>query len=169
MSLAAPTALIFLLLAGCPSDDTSTDASADTRRDSSGSTGRIELGTGQANFVEIPDSGAELELVAGPQGGWHLVASVRLYDLTIDELLLSYRIEQDGVVISMPLQFSLTERRLVRDGDRWLRQGDNVIFEIPSPDEVVGERVDMIAVAEPPDGPAVSDRKMSILVVDLEP
>ncbi len=129
----------------------------------------MELGTGRANFIEIPTSGASMELVAGPQGGWHLDVSVRLYDITVEGLLLSYRTEQDGTTISMPGEFLLSERRLIRDGDRWLRQGDQLIFDILGPEEVVGETVDVFVVAAPPDGPPVMDARMGVLVVDEEP
>ena len=151
------------------------DAGADAAADAivvdstTGSTPRVELGTGRANFVEIPTSGATMEIVAGPQGGWHLEVSARLYGLTVEGLLLSYRTEQSGAMISMPVQYLLSERRLVRDGDRWLRQGDIVVFDITGPEEVVGETVDVFVVAEPPDGPAVTDSRMGVLVVDEEP
>ena len=158
-----------LLATACGDDVGAADAGFDgglQPRD--GAVGRVELGTGQANFEEIPLSGAELEVVAGPQGGWHVFVSCRLYDLTIDDMLLSYRIERDGQVISMPTQYRLSERRLVHDGARWLRVGDLAIFDIGGPDEVVGDVVDVIVVAEPPDGPAVSDMRTGTLV-DRDP
>jgi hypothetical protein len=168
--------LSFLALAGCPSDDTASDGSIDSSAgdaitvDSSGTSGpRVELGTGRANFVEIPETGATMELIAGPQGGWHLEVSARLYDLTVEDLLLSYRIEQGGEMISMPVMYLLSESRLVRDGDRWLRQGDIAVFDITGPEDVVGEMVDVFVVAEPPDGPAVMDSRLNVLVVDEEP
>ncbi len=168
--------VIFLLLGGCPSDDMAgdsggSDAAADaiTLDAGSGSGPRVELGTGQTSFVEIPRSGASMEIVAGPQGGWHFYVSARLYDLTVEGLLLSYRTEQDGMMISMPVQYLLSERRLVRDGAGWLRQGDIVVFDITGPEDVVGELVDVFVVAEPPDGPPVMDSRMGVLVVDEEP
>jgi len=139
---------------------------ADAFRSDGGGVARIELGTGLANFVDIPATGADLELIAGPQGGWHLEATARLYELTVEGLLLSYRIERGGTVISMPVEFALSERRLTRDGDRWLRAGDQVRFEITEPADVVGDVVEIIVTANPTDGEAVTDSR-TITVIDL--
>lgn len=168
------TSFVVLLAAlgsACAEDPGSLDAAADTgandafRSDGSGAA-RVELGTGTANFVDIPVEGAELELVAGPQGGWHLEVTARLYDLTVENLLLAYRIEREGMTISKPVEFSLTERRLVRDGDRWLRAGDNVIFEITAPADVVGDTVTVVVTADPTDGPIIMDSR-TVTVIDL--
>jgi hypothetical protein len=157
---------------GCPDDTTAADAAADSGaadafRSDGGAGPRVELGTGLANFVDIPATGADLELIAGPQGGWHLEATARLYDLTVEGLLLSYRIERGGTVISMPVEFALSERRLTRDGDRWLRAGDQVRFEITEPADVVGDVVEFIVTANPTDGESVTDSR-TITVVDLD-
>jgi hypothetical protein len=165
--------VVALVVDGCGddvvADSGASDAGADARSDGTAEGPRVELGTGVANFVEIPVTDPEMELIAGPQGGWHLNVSARLYDLTIPDLLLTYRAEQDGVTVAGPVVFLLSERRLVRDGERWLRQGDQLIFAITGPADVVGERVDVIVLAEPTDGPAVSDRRTGVLVVDVEP
>jgi hypothetical protein len=42
---------------------------------------RLELGTGTARFVPITD-GAELEMIHGAQGGWHVWVSVRAEGIT---------------------------------------------------------------------------------------
>lgn len=164
-------AVLLLAIGGACSDDSPTidaatdSGAADAFRSDGGGGSRVELGTGLANFVDIPTAGAEMEIVAGPQGGWHLEVTARLYELTIDELRLSYRIEREGMTISMPVEYSLTERRLVRDGDRWLRAGDQVRFEISDPIEVVGDTVQVVVTADPVDGDPVSDRR-TVTVVD---
>lgn len=155
---------------GCPDDTAPADAAADSGaadafRSDGAAGARVELGTGLANFVDIPRAGADLELIAGPQGGWHLEATARLYDLNVEGLLLSYRIERAGTVISMPVEFALSERRLTRDGDRWLRAGDQVRFAITEPADVVGDVVELFVTADPTDGDPVTDSR-TITVVD---
>ena len=44
-------------------------------------TPRIEIGTGELDF-EVLEDGAALEIIHGPQGGWHLVGSVQALYLT---------------------------------------------------------------------------------------
>lgn len=129
--------------------------------------GRVELGTGTTSFVEIPESGGRLELVAGPQGGWHVDVTARLYDFEIEGLLLSYEIRRDGAVVSMPRQFALREAIVVREGDHWLRAGDFVPFEIAMPSDVVGDTVTVQVLAEPTEGSAASDER-TVLIVDEE-
>ena len=51
----------------------------------------IELGTGVSSFVDLPQTGGTLELVYGVQGGWHIEASVRIYELPIDDEALAKR------------------------------------------------------------------------------
>ncbi|MBW2464917.1 MAG: hypothetical protein JRH11_24925 [Deltaproteobacteria bacterium] len=164
-------ALSVAFFTGCPDDTAPADAAADSGpadafRSDGGGVARVELGTGLANFVDIPATGADLELIAGPQGGWHLEATARLYELTVEGLLLSYRIERGGTVISMPVEFGLSERRLTRDGDRWLRAGDQVRFEITEPADVVGDVVELIVIANPTDGEPVTDSR-AVTVIDL--
>ncbi len=163
-------AFVAVITSGCSDDAGSSDAAvdsgaADAFRSDGGGVARVELGTGLANFVDIPATGADLELIAGPQGGWHLEATARLYELTVEGLLLSYRIERVGTVISMPVEFALSERRLSRDGDRWLRAGDQVRFEITEPADVVGDVVELIVTANPTDGEPVTDSR-TITVID---
>lgn len=128
---------------------------------------RVELGTGTTSFVTIPESGAELELVAGPQGGWHIDVTARLYELIIEDLLLTYEIERDGVIISMPRQFMLREALVTPEGDHYLRAGDFVPFEISQPSDVVGDTVVVRAIAEATDGARAEDEH-TVTIVDNE-
>lgn len=129
--------------------------------------GRVELGTGRTTFVPIPESGAALELVAGPQGGWHVDVTARLYEFEIAGLLLTYEIVRDGEIISMPRQFVLREAIVVREGDHWLRVGDFVPFDIEMPSEVVGDTVTVRVVAQPAEGGPDDDERV-VRIVDEE-
>lgn len=149
-------------------DGGSTDAGSPVDADSeTPAAGRVELGTGTTSFVAIPESGGQLELVAGPQGGWHVDVTARLYDFEIEGLLLSYEIRRDGAIVSMPRQFELREAIVVREGDHWLRAGDFVPFEITMPSDVVGDTVTVQVLAEPTEGSAASDAR-TVLIVDEE-
>ena len=128
---------------------------------------RVELGTGRTSFVEIPESGATLELIAGPQGGWHIDVTARLWGLEIDGLILTYEIRRDGEMINLPRQFTLREALVVREGDHWLRAGDFVPFDIGMPSEVVGDTVTVHVIAEHVDGPRAEDSR-TVTIVDEE-
>ena len=128
---------------------------------------RVELGTGRTTFVDIPASGAELELVAGPQGGWHIDVTTRLYELTIEQLLLTYEITRDGEVVSMPRQFMLREALVLREGDHYLRAGDFVPFDISQPADIVGDIVVVRVTAEAADGARAEDER-TVTIVDAE-
>lgn len=150
--------------------DASMVAPVDTGASAEASTGpRVELGTGLNEFEAISTSEApELELVYGPQGGWHVDVTVRLYDLNVDRLVLVYRAFPAGStnMISLPIEIILAERRLTPEGDHFLRLGDGVRFDIQDPSEVVGEQVDLVVTATEEDGVvSVSDQRR-ITVVD---
>jgi hypothetical protein len=60
----------------------------------------VEIGTGEDIFVDLAD-GAPLMMVHGPQGGWHMLASVRVTG-TLPEVHIQYEIEHEpsGVTVS---------------------------------------------------------------------
>jgi hypothetical protein len=124
----------------------------------------VELGTGLANFEDI---GPTMEIVFGPQGGWHLYVSCRIYNVTVDGALLTYRTERDGVLISMPNGYRLEPRRLVRARDHYLRVGDLAIFDITMPSDVVGDTVTVTVTIEPPDGDPVTDARTAMVVDEV--
>lgn len=62
-------------------------------------TPRIEIGTGELDF-EVLEDGASLEIIHGPQGGWHLVGSLRGLYLT-SPVHIHYEIfDQNGTRVS---------------------------------------------------------------------
>jgi hypothetical protein len=156
--------ILLVVTSGCGGDDDSNGDDAGTVTGDAGMP-RIELGGGQANFEPM---GASTELVMGPQGGWHFFVSCRLYALTVEGMHLTYRIERDGAVISMPNERVLQERRLLRVGDHFERVGDLAIFDITAPSEVVGDTVTVFVTGDPVDGDPVSDSRTTT-VVDEEP
>jgi len=140
------------------------DASGDAlaREDASPSGPRVELGTGTTRFETIADDGAqELPLVLGPQGGWHIHASVRLHEIDVDRCSLLYELRNEsGEVVNYPAEIILSERRMVREGNHWLRSGDFVILDITMPSAAVGQTMTLEATARPNSGASYRASRM---------
>lgn len=64
-------AVVALCLAGCATSNAQVEPTE----------ARLELGTGTARFAPLTD-GAEVEMIHGAQGGWHIWVSVRAEGLT---------------------------------------------------------------------------------------
>lgn len=158
-----------LALSSCGDDDTGTDPDMRVSSDLAGAEPRLEIGTGVTSFVDI-DDGAEVELVNGPQGGWHVDVTLRLYDVDPQELTMrieGYDVATDAS-IGIPIERVLTERRVQAEGDHWLRLGDQLIFAIDAPDEVVGTDVRVEARITTPEGASARAQKV-VHVIDEEP
>lgn len=99
-----------------------------------------EVGTGLVAYETLPDEDATLELVHGPQGGWHVHLSLRVHDF--DPTGLTYEITRvrDGRVVCL-LPLGVREGTFVRRGDVIERVGDFAIFDVHDPAEVLGEAV----------------------------
>ncbi len=132
------------LLAGCPV------APAPPHVGPDGATSFLELGTGESGFESLVDGGA-IELVHGPQGGYHVWASCRIFGLDPEGRVLHYVVATpDGAVLAdAPL--ALMTRYLTPDQGGWLRAGDRVIFGgITGPGDVVGRSVVLRVTLEEP-------------------
>jgi hypothetical protein len=156
-----------LLLAGCPKDEADSGA-GDAGSISGGDAGepRIVLGTGTERFAPIPETDADLGLVHGPQGGWHVDVAVQLYALEPDGLLLRYEIHDaaTGEDLGMPLSFRLQRRFVEVEGDHFVRVGDRAIFDIMSDSEVLGRTVEIGVTAETPAGAMAEDSRIVTVV-----
>lgn len=129
---------------------------------------RVELGTGTSRFVTLPE-GAELELVAGPQGGWHVDLTTRIWNVDIDGLRIAYEAFEAGDTtrVSLPTELVLTSSRVVREGDHWLRAGDFLQLDVTGPADVVGRELDVRVRVEDPAGRTADDTRR-VSVVDRE-
>jgi hypothetical protein len=59
----------------------------------------IEVGTGSAQFESLAD-GDPVTMVHGPQGGWHMLGSVRVHNMTtIVEIAFTVKVEASGVQV----------------------------------------------------------------------
>jgi hypothetical protein len=165
--LRASLLVVILFLAGCPKEEVPNgDAGPGSDGGVPGGAARVVLGTGAETFTDIPTTGAELRLVYGPQGGWHLDAAVRLYDLEPDGLLLSYQIHDATTRenLGMPLSFRLQRRFVEEEGDHWVRVGDRAIFDIASDTEVLGRVVELRATAMRPEGTTAEDARVLTVI-----
>jgi len=107
----------------------------------------LEVGTGSDRFVPLA-SGAELELVHGSQGGWHVELAVRMTGSDPEGSILRLQVLDEGGVLVAETPIAIISRRLVREGWTWLRTGDIVILSMPDPPAVLDHDVTVRAVLE---------------------
>ena len=125
----------------------------------------MELGVGE-DAVPARD-GDEIELVFGPQGGWHVEVGVRLVEIDPGGTVVVYeaRREEDGALLSQ-MRYAVNVRRLEDDGDARVRRGDLAIFDIASADEVVDRDVTIEARLEAESGQVIASDVRTLRVVD---
>lgn len=135
--------LAVTVLVGCP-----TTPSPHVGPD--GATSFVELGTGDTSFVDLIDGGT-IELVHGPQGGYHVWASCRIFGFDPNGRIVHYVVETpDGTVLA-ETSLALMTRWLTPDEGGWMRVGDRVIFDITGPADVVGDTVILRVALEDPE------------------
>lgn len=101
---------------------------ATTSVPSDGGPRSLELGTGNATFVSLDGPDASIEIVHGPQGGYHFPVTAMIRHLEPDNVVLSYRILADDDAVLASADVALMRGRLVAMGDAYFRPGDIVIF-----------------------------------------
>jgi len=107
----------------------------------------LEVGTGHTTFAPLEDGGP-IELVAGPQGGWHIDATLRLGGFGPDGVKVKYEaFDEQAQPISFVTHASLSTASVLEDGEGWIRVGDRVVLDIASPSEVVGTTATVRATA----------------------
>ena len=131
-------------LAACGSgSDTPGEPDAGARVELDGSVAvdvDCEIGTGRETFVPL-EPGDEVEIVAGPQGGYHIFTSVRIRGLTPTDALritLTVRREVDGEYVGPTTLIGSRHMREADDG--WL-QATGMINLVNEPERVRGEAV----------------------------
>jgi len=155
----------FLLSLGCGTQG-GTDAGPDARVP----VARIELGTGTSAFEPIPETGGELELVGGPQGGFHVFVTARFFEL--DPAGMSLRFDATdvgtGLNVGHPTEIRLVLARAQREGDHFVRAGDILILDDGNPDNVRGLTLDVTVTAEEAGtGRSATDHRVILIVDDV--
>ena len=116
----------------------------------------MELGTGLEAFEPLPEEDPTLELVQGPQGGWHVHLSLRMHGFAPVELrYVITRVRDERVVCLLPLV--VRAGTFVDRGDVSERVGDFAIFDIDVPSEIVGEEVVVMATLYDEDEASIRD------------
>lgn len=110
---------------------------------------------------------AEVELIHGPQGGYHVVAGVRMIGVDADGKIVVYRAtrERDGALLS-EMRYGITARRLTADGAFRVRSGDFVILDVTGPDQIAGELLTVEARLETSEGAELATDVRTLSVID---
>lgn len=103
------------------------------------------------------EDGHPLELVAGPQGGYHLDVGVRMFGADPAGGILSYEVWGTDRRLSVDVAYALRSGRYQAVDDHWERAGDRAILDISDPADVVGQTVELVGVLELPDGTSAMD------------
>ncbi len=109
----------------------------------------VELGTGTASFAPLADDDP-IELVAGPQGGWHLDVSLAFDGFVPGSVTLVYEaVDTDAERVSFVTEAQLVEQNVLPADEGWHRVGDRIVLDIAAESDVVGEA--LILRATPPE------------------
>lgn len=175
-------AITFLAACG---DDTPIDAGADAGNDAASDAqpdiARVDVseadagvpsvavGLGVVDFTAATD-GDDAELVAGPQGGWHVDVALRLFNVEPDGALLTLQgfDAESGEALTVSIARRLTRSRVRRVDDYWLRLGDQMVFDVADPAEVTGRNVRLSATLTEADESETSGELTVHIVDDVE-
>lgn len=127
----------------------------------------LAIGAGLTAYEPIED-GAELALVMGPQGGYHVDVTFRACGIVPMDARL--RVDgfdaETGREVAFEIDRILTERRVrIEDDGCWTRVGDLLVFDVLMPSEIVGREVRVEARVVAEDGTTASTTR-SIRVVE---
>ena len=126
----------------------------------------IELGTGIASYTELADDDT-IEIVAGPQGGWHLDVALWFGGFGPNGVTLGYEaVTTDAESISFLTQAKLQEANVLEANEGWHRVGDRIVLDISAAEEVNGDTL-ILRVTAVLGAQTWSDER-SVRVVDEE-
>ncbi len=133
----------------------------------------VEIGTGSSSFVELPPRGARVELVMGPQGGWHVFGRARFRGVSDDVRLRFRLLSLDGrEVLSDTGLFRRRDRMgLTRAGDGYESASAELVIlgEGRRPADVDGRSWTLELTVEETTTSRSSTASREITIVDAEP
>jgi hypothetical protein len=125
----------------------------------------VELGRGLSSFEPLPASGGELELVGGPQGGFHVFVAARVTGLDVEGLTIEYSAIDAASGEAVGHSATFVSARVVREGTSWVRFGDRLILDDARPDPVRGRQLEIHLRVEEQSGLSATDAR-TVLIVD---
>ncbi len=130
---------------------------------------RIELGAGRVDFIPVQD-GDFIELVSGPQGGYHLEFTLRLFDVDPDGLVLDYQVHAHASTkrLSGPARYVIATGYVLDRKEYFLRVGDRAILEIKAPMEARNLDVDASCRIERAGAVLAEDHKRLTIIDELD-
>lgn len=127
---------------------------------------RVVLGEGLTAYRALPTEAAEIELVFGPQGGWHFDLAVRVEGGDPEGMRLRYTVADGaGRELQFPAEVSLNARRVVLDAEGFVRVGDRAVLDVRDGDALVGQALTLSVRATSRAGATASDQR-AVTVVD---
>lgn len=168
------TAALSALLTACSGASPAADAGVDRVEIPSADIGAelLELGTGQLAWEPLSPTGNRLELIHGPQGGYHVFGRVRYRALGPD-VYLSFRVTPvgGGPALNDPAaRVRLREGRgLVRLGaDQWETSGAQLVIleAIRGPEDVVGRSFRLEMTVQRFEGAETASAASEITIID---
>lgn len=126
----------------------------------------IELGTGTSSWIPLNDGGT-VELVHGPQGGWHVDATLSFGGFGPAGVTVSYEaVNSDADRVSFVTRAEFFESNVLEADEGWERVGDRIVFDISTDSEVIGAELILRVTAAQGDQTWSDERR--VLVVDEE-
>ena len=133
----------------------------------------VELGTGELQFVPL-DPGQEIEVIRGPQGGYHLLASVRTHDVDPgdpDNLAaennpeVQFSVVVDGVDITLTGAYRQGLDAVEAEGG-WTHEmvGRFCILDIPDDDVLADQSINFSVTLTDAEGRELHDSRELIAV-----
>lgn len=159
-------AVLFAMLAACAGPPAPRPAGRCEGQDG-GANPCIELGVGPDARPAI--SADTIEIVHGPQGGWHLEVGARFVGLDPDGLEVAYDVTRlrDGASLGAS-RFRVAARRLLSEPPALVRAGDIVVLDVIRGDDLVGDEV-QVALRVEAAGAEVGSDARTLVVVDQRP
>ena len=127
----------------------------------------LEVGTGTTSFVPL-SPGDSLEIVAGPQGGWHVDVSALFSGISPDGAIVRYSVVDGDTSLSFPSAYRVFSTGLIAQGDAWLHLGRFAQLDIATAAEAVGRDVALRVTIEPESGGVVATDERDVTLVDDE-